>query len=275
MDIRLLASDLDRTLLDSKHEVSAENKAALEACAEKGVVLVAATGRALSAVPEGVRKVRGMRYIVCSNGAKVFENDGTKLLYERYISREAVDYIRPLLEDGEVLCEFFWGGYPYVQQDRYDRHEAIPGWFLEYFLASRKPVPDMARAIEEHLHEIENINFVFADDAVKERLRGYLAARTDLYEFTSSMPFNFEIGGVGVSKASALDFVCAREGILPAQCICFGDSENDAHMIAWAGIGVAMGNAVPEAKAAAGHVTGDNEHSGVAQALYALGVLPC
>jgi len=265
--IRMIATDLDRTLLNGEHLLSEENQQALEACAARGLILCAATGRARSTLPEQVLHVEGMRYLVCTNGAQIYDNGTGALLLERFLSPKAVRSIWPLLSDPDILCEFFWGGSPYVERDRYERHEAIPAWFLDYFLASRIPVTDIAAAAETHIHEIENINIVFGSDEVKERARVFLEAHTELYELTSSMAFNFEIGGKGVTKASGLDFVCAREGISPADCICFGDSENDARMLAWAGIGVAVENAVPETKAAADLVAPDNDSNGVAAAL--------
>ncbi|MCL2493275.1 MAG: Cof-type HAD-IIB family hydrolase [Clostridiales bacterium] len=271
--IRLVATDLDRTLLDGKHCVPEENQKALEACAARGLVLCAATGRAFSALPEQVLRISGMRYLISSNGAKIHDNETGALLRESYLSPEAIRAIWPLLSDPDVLCEFFWDGSPYVQADRYERHEAIPDWFLDYFLESRNPVPDIAEAVDAHIHKIENVNFVFGTDEVRERIRAFLSAHGDLFEQCSSMPFNFEIGGKGVTKAAALDFLCAREGMEPADCLCFGDSENDAKMIAWAGIGVAVENAVPEAKAVADLITLDNEHSGVADALRALALI--
>ena len=271
--IRLIATDLDRTFLDDEHLVPEENQKALEACAARGIVLCAATGRAFSSLPEQVLRIKGMRYLICTNGAQIYDNEAGALLQERFLSPDAIRAVWPLLSDPELLIEFFWGGSPYVQRDRYERHEAIPAWFLDYFLASRIPLEDFAEAVEAHIHEVENVNIVFGSDAVKERARIFLEAHTDLYELTSSMAFNFEIGGKGVTKASGLDFLCAREGITPADCLCFGDSENDARMLAWAGIGVAVGNAVPETKAAADLVTGDNIHCGVAAALRLLEII--
>ncbi|MDR0875035.1 MAG: HAD hydrolase family protein, partial [Clostridiales Family XIII bacterium] len=85
--------------------------------------------------------------------------------------------------------------------------------------------------------------------------------------------FNFEIGGKGVSKAAAVDFIAKREGIRPEETITFGDNSNDASMLRYSGIGVAVANAVPDALAAADYVTDDNEHYGVAAALKALGLI--
>ncbi|GHU62560.1 sugar phosphate phosphatase [Clostridia bacterium] len=273
--IRLLATDLDGTLLNRKHELTGANRAALTACAEKGLVVCTATGRSYSSIPQEIAGLDGMRYLITANGAKIYDAVSRDILYESYLSEEAVAYVRPFLTDKEVLCEYFWDGKPHVEEARY--HGAadygIPFWFSDYFLASRVPTPDFDAAIQVHAKEIENINFVFAADDVKERVGAFLRQREDLYELTTSLAFNFEIGGKGVSKAAAVDFIAGREGIRPEETITFGDNSNDASMLRFGGIGVATANAVPDAIEAADYVTEDNEHDGVAKALAALGMI--
>jgi len=271
--IRMLATDLDRSLLNREHRVTPENRSALERCARQGICLVLATGRALSTVPDEARGVKGVRYLTCANGAKIYDNQTNELLYERYLSAEAVEYVAPFVADNQVLCEFFWGGYPYVEAELYETHAGIPDWFLGYFLESRKPVKNLLAVVREHIHEIENVNFVFDTEDVKTRVRDYLKRGERLYELTSSLAFNFEIGGAGVNKASALKFIARREEIAREEIIGFGDSANDIKMIEYAGVGVAMENATPEVRAAADFVTTDCEHSGVAHALETLGLL--
>jgi Cof subfamily protein (haloacid dehalogenase superfamily) len=128
-------------------------------------------------------------------------------------------------------------------------------------------------AVKEHILEIENVNFVFDTEDVKTRVYNHLKRGEHLYELTSSLAFNFEIGGAGVNKASALEFIAQREGIARKEILGFGDSANDIKMIEYAGVGVAMENATPEVRAAADFVTTDCEHSGVAHALEAFGLL--
>ena len=102
---------------------------------------------------------------------------------------------------------------------------------------------------------------------MQTRIYDFLARRTDLYELTSSFSFNYEIGGIGVSKGAAMDFVARRESVSSEETIGFGDHDNDVSMIEYAGIGVATANAVPLAREAADLVTLDNENEGVVAAL--------
>ncbi len=76
-----------------------------------------------------------------------------------------------------------------------------------------------------------------------------------------------EVGPAGVTKATGLERLCRRRGIEASDVVAFGDNINDVEMLAWAGLGVAMGNAAPEAKAAAHRVTASNDEDGIAQVI--------
>jgi Cof subfamily protein (haloacid dehalogenase superfamily) len=273
--IKLLATDLDGTLLDQSHALTDGTRLALIRLAEKGVILAAATGRSRSSLPDTVTSLKGLKYLITANGAKLFLNETNEIIYEKYLSVEALDSVSHFFDDPDVMCEVFWGGVPHVEQSRYDdaKNYGIPKWFSDYFFKSREPVEEFYTAVREHEREIENINFVFGNDQVQARVLAALSERTGLYELTSSFPFNYEVGGIGVSKGAAVDFIAGREGILPEETICFGDNDNDVTMIEYAGIGIATANAVPRALAAADFVTEDNENEGVVKALEILGLL--
>ena len=271
-NVRLIATDLDGTLLDRKHALSDENRKALKTLSDRGIILVAATGRSRTSIPEMILKLPGVKYLISANGAKLYINGTDEIISEKYLSPDAIEYIRPFFSDGEVMLEVFWDGAPHVEEARYiaARDYGIPKWFSEYFFNTRRAIKDFEAAVNAHICKIENINFIFAASEVQERVYSFLEKRTDLYELTSSFPFNYEIGGVGVSKAAAIDFIANREGILPSEIICFGDNDNDVSMIEYAGIGVAVSNAVPRALSAANLVTESSEDSGVAAALKTL-----
>ena len=273
--IRLLASDLDGTLLDKGHALSDENRGALSLLADRGVILVAATGRSRSSIPDSVTGLHGLKYLITANGARIHLNSTDEVISASYLDPVALDYIRPFFTDNEVMCEIFWDGAPHVEESRYNaaRDYGIPRWFSDYFFSSRRPLSDFEASVFENANKIENINFVFGNDDVQKRVLEFLKARTDLYELTSSFPFNYEIGGVGVSKGMGLDFIAKHEGVSPMEIIAFGDNDNDVTMIEYAGIGVAAANAVPRALAAADLVTSDNNSSGVAAALKTLGLI--
>jgi len=274
--VKLFATDLDGTLHDGRHMLSSENREALLALAERGIILVCATGRSRTSIPETITGISCIKYLITANGARVHLNGTDEIISEKFIDLAALEYIRPFFEDGEVMCEVFWDGAPHVEERRYHdaRDYGVPRWFSDYFFNSRVPLKDFEKEVFDHAGVIENINFVFGKESVQNRVLSFLKERTDLYELTSSFPFNYEIGGIGVSKGAALDFISGREGVSSEEIIAFGDNENDATMIEYAGIGVAVANAVPRVIAAADLVTEqDNNDSAVAEALKLLQII--
>lgn len=274
-NIKLLATDLDGTLLNRKHQLSDTNLAALKACADKGIIICAATGRARSSLPDNVAGFDGMKYLITANGAKIFDAKTNEILRKTYLSVEAVEYVRPFLSDKGILCEYFWEGDPHVEESRFHNAEGlgIPFWFSDYFFASRIPTSNFESEVKKHAHEIENITFVFDTDEKKNRVASFLKERAELYELTSAFAFHYEIGGKGVSKAAALDFIIRREGVLQDEIICFGDNYNDAAMLNYAGISVAPANAVPEVQEISDLVTDNNDSDGFAKALEILNII--
>jgi Cof subfamily protein (haloacid dehalogenase superfamily) len=269
-DIRLVATDLDATLLDREHRLSARNRAALERCAESGIEVVVATGRALSTVPAEVRSVKGVRYLICANGANIYDNATDELLYAKYLSREAMESVWDLIRNAAVMKEIFWRGEPYTSREAYDNlaRFGVPDWFRDYVLTTRIPVADLEGFTKEHIDQIENINFNYANYNIRDFLIDRLTPDDGrLYTLTASLPFNIEIGGVGVDKAGAVAKVAEWVGVTREQCMCLGDNSNDVSMIKWAGKGVTVAGGVPAAIEAADYVTAEASEDGVAKAI--------
>jgi Cof subfamily protein (haloacid dehalogenase superfamily) len=267
-EIKLVATDLDGTLLSAEMDITEENRRALVRCIDRGIHVVVATGRSRSSVPQVVRDIEGIEYLICANGAKIYDNRTNEQLYARYLSREAMESVWEVIATGDIMCEVFYDGTPYISVACYNDLEryGVPGWFADYVRQSRVPVDDLPAFTAEHMDMIENVNFNYGSDEV----RAYLLSRLDggaLYELTTSLPFNYEIGGLGVNKAEALDFLCRRLNIAPAETMCIGDNANDEGMIRYAGVGVAMGDAVPAAREAEDFVTLDSDQNGVDYAI--------
>ena len=272
--VKLFASDLDGTLHDSSHVLSEENRRALDALADKGIILVAATGRSRSSIPETITGIEGIKYLITSNGAKVYINATGEIISERFVGQSPLEYIRPLFSDEELLIEVFWDGIPHVEENRYRKalEYGVPRKYSDYFFNSRVPLNNFENTVYENAMKIENVSFRLGNETIKERVLPFLKARTDLYELTSFLPLYYELGGAGVSKGSALELITEREGIHPDEIIAFGDNDNDVSMMEYAGIGVAVANSSPRAIAVSDLVTEeDNNNSCVYATLQLLG----
>ncbi|MDD2295154.1 MAG: HAD family hydrolase [Eubacteriales bacterium] len=267
--IKILAFDMDGTLLDEKGMLSPANEACILRAMEKGYHIVIATGRGYSAFPQEVLNMEGIRYMISSNGAHIVDQHTRETIYSNLLTRDAVEAAMPWIADPDLMREVFFHHQVYA-----DRHcmENLPRYGVlteksqNYVLATRKPVEDAVALIREYADQLENINLLFPDR--EKRLRYWQELRgVKGLTVVSSMPYNIELGGATTSKATALKALAEMLGLSHDNIMSFGDSTNDAEMLAAAQVAVAMGNAVEDLKEMADVITRSNAEDGVAYAL--------
>ncbi|WP_047984484.1 Cof-type HAD-IIB family hydrolase [Ornithinibacillus californiensis] len=236
-EVKLIALDMDGTLLNKAHEVDERTKEAIRSALEKGVHVVLSTGRSIGTCYPIAEELGLTSYLVTCNGGEVWTME-KQLLEQHLLETEIVEKIWHL---GAGLGIHMW-------------MTSTEGFFI-----GERP---------ENLYDYQWLKFGMdsvdtdkLDQAVKE-----LSYFADL-EITNSLPTNIEINPKGVSKARALQRVCSEIGITMKEVMACGDSLNDIKMIQEAGIGVAMGNAQEAIKKVANHVTDTNDNYGVAKAI--------
>ncbi len=268
MAIKLIALDLDGTTLNDDRVISDANRQALEAAIDKGVNVVIATGRAFSALPEDVFRIRGIQYVLTSNGAVITDLRSNQAIYENCIAPGAVEEAVALLRQYDFMIEAFTGGGAYMEKAFYDRIRETGRSFrnVDYVLTTRQPVEGLFDFILEHREHIENINVNFENQGDRAMMREVLG-RLENTTLTSSFDHNLEIGGSTTSKAGALKELGKILGVSPQDMMAIGDSPNDMAMMRLAGMPVAVGNAKDEVKAVAKHVAASNHENGVAEAV--------
>ncbi len=264
--IRLIASDLDGTLLRHDKTISPRNAEAIRLAQEAGLHVVAATGRYPTMLPALLSPL-GIEYAVASNGAQACRLSTGELFFEQTIAAPVAEAIMTHLhaELPDVRFE--------VVVD-HGRQHWIEAGFLDLVLDSeRRHFPlDYHEASRPELldHDILRLNarhpFVQPDDMLAVLNASGLSG---FHGTTSGAPF-LEIGGEGVTKARGVAHLATLLGVKPSQVLAVGDARNDVEMLEWSGVGVAMGNAVAEAIAAADHTTASNEEDGLALVIEAL-----
>lgn len=120
MDLRLIALDLDGTTLNSQGKVSPYTKKILEKALSKGILVVIASGRALSAIPEDILNIRGLKYIITSNGSSIFELPDSRRIYANDMKPGVVMSVLAIMQDTHFPFEVFIGGHAYTMQAYYD-----------------------------------------------------------------------------------------------------------------------------------------------------------
>jgi HAD superfamily hydrolase (TIGR01484 family) len=247
---KLLALDMDGTLLTDDKQVTEETKKWLRKAMDHGVTVMFSTGRGVQTASSFWEELGLDSPMVLLNGAEIWEGPG-RLMARTHLPRETVRRLHELAlrEDAH-----YWG-------------------YSVESLSSR-------RNWSEELFETDWMKFGMKHDdlAVVARIREELLGWGGL-EITASAPVNVEISVQGISKESGVREVCRLLGIDMTQVLAVGDSENDVLMLQAAGLGVAMGNAEEHVKAIADVVTSSNNEDGVAKAvqkfIFGLDVAEC
>lgn len=259
--VRLVATDLDNTLLRSDRSVSPRTRAALDAVRAAGITVVPVTARQ----PIGLRLIAQQAafrdWALCGNGALALHLTTGEVLFEHTVPVAAQQALAAALtsvvpgvrfaavrEKGEVFVA--GAGYPALAD--YEDHKRHPADMVEHTLADVLAAPSQ-KVVLRH-PEMGVAELVAA-------VRGLALPGFGITQ--SGAPFA-EVLPPGVDKSVGLSALCAHLGIAAGEVIAFGDAENDREMLEWAGHGVAVANAVPETLATADEVAASNEEDGVA-----------
>lgn len=257
MNIRLVALDLDGTLVDGRGRVGRRTAARLAEAQARGAGVVLVTGRPYAAALP-VALALGVRLpLVCCHGAVVRWPEG-RLWWRRRLNPEAAAAAAADLAAAGVAVSALDGDRllapPLDEGARafYRQHglRPVPVPDLAGALARRRRGPDMlvGRGRPEMLARLA------------QRWRGALSPHR-------SGPGALDLVAPGVAKEAAVAALARRLGVAPAQVLAVGDGESDAGLLAWAGVGVAVARAAPAARACADWVVPEGEEEGVAAAL--------
>lgn len=263
--LRLVFTDLDGTFLDSDKRVSERNAHVLELAAERGVQFVPCTGRSPSGVISELAQSPAVRYAVCCNGAEVADLRERRVLRSVPMTNDQVFELYEKVRDLHVSFDVFIGEKDYLSRDRMGiLSEAAAGnEVMERFLYSLRTPYDCS--LEELLERGPVVKVTMLHPGnVEAPIVREAAESVKGVEWTWSLPMNTEVANAEASKGAALTWLCGHLGVDVADTVAFGDGDNDLSMIRAAGDGVAMANAIPEALAAADHVTSSCDEAGVA-----------
>lgn len=272
-DIKLIALDMDGTLLSSDHStIPARNIAALQAAARRGVQIAIASGRSWSLVRETAQTLGCVTYAITANGAYTLNTTtGQEIASFPIAAGQAAQIVQVLRHRG-LSYELYMGPNNYMEAAQLEDAAQLgfsPA-FMEMFRRNTVLVPDMLPALQTAgvgKFDIFRVSQDCRDQVVEE------LARTGPLLATSPLGDNLELNAPEVHKGLALAALATELGLEPGQIMAFGDADNDLGMLVYAHWSFAMENAAPEAKAAARFQTGRNDDGGVGMAVeeYVLG----
>ena len=274
-DIKIIALDLDGTLLDSQKRLSDGNRAALEEAAAKGVLIVPTTGRFFGMMPQAIRDLPFVRYAITINGAQVYDREtGTAIVREEIPLDMALDIMR-LLDGYDVIYDCYRSNWGWMTESLQNKAEdyATDAHYVKMVREFRNAVPELKAYLESTASEgdVQKV-MLFArntpgSEAVTKAITEAVRERFPQIKATSSTWNNLELNIETAHKGNSLRRFAEHLGYALDNCMAIGDGMNDLSMIEAAGLGVAMSNAHPLVIAAADHVTASNDEDGVAKAI--------
>ena len=283
---KLMAIDLDGTLLNSYGEVSPETRDALNRVREKGVEVVLASGRPISSTESLAVELGVDNYLISGNGAAVFDIKNQEIIYDRFLNKDQVLKIAKLCEENSFFYNIYTEDEVIASSLNYN--------VLFYHRENLKKVEEK----RTHINVVENImeyieqsgkerflkitvcdesQFIF--NSIMKRLKeidgidvletAYMS-RKKIKQGTDDIDINYfytEITNKNVNKWSAIEFLMRKLGITKKEIIAIGDNLNDKEMIQNAGLGVVMGNSNPMMKEIGDEIVSDNNSDGVLEAI--------
>ncbi|MCL1632942.1 Cof-type HAD-IIB family hydrolase [Sporolactobacillus sp. CPB3-1] len=274
--VKLIAMDMDGTLLNRRRGISWENLKALRYACTKGVALAIASGRAFFDIESKMKEVDLETHLIGTNGGTIHTSDG-KLLGADFLNRDEALQMIQALADRQYYLGAYSAHHIYVPAQgtdwlreelrqlkiHEDRSVGFQGATRDTFY---RFVDDWSIFKKRDTEFSKIIVFSYDDRKLKRARTVYEAGHR--YSIVSSGTGNFEIMPLNVSKGNALDHLAHYLGIPMSEVMAIGDNYNDLSMFDVAGLSVAMGNADDAIKAVCDRITANCEEDGVAQAIY-------
>ncbi len=260
---KLLALDMDGTLLTSDKRISERTSAALRKAAEAGTIVVLSTGRAAAELLDYQAQIEGVvRYGTLLSGTVMWDFAKREALTARFLEPELVHAVvaQGLAEDAMVQafnseCAIM------THRDVARMPEIGQGVYQGLALRRGTLVDDIGIYAHEHAHELCKINLHHVSRASMEATRRVLESLP--LQLATGESASVEVTPLGVTKALGLEWLCMHLGISLAETIVVGDGDNDLEVMDVAVLAVAMGKAIPAVMACAHVVFADNDHDGI------------
>ena len=285
---KLIAIDLDGTLLNTYGEISEETKKVIHKCKSTGIVVVIASGRTVDSIRNSADELNLTDYIIGINGAIVANLKNNTILYEKFISKSKALNIINICEENSITYSVYTNK---TIISRYLKHNVL--YYYNSNLkksANKKTSITLVQDVYEYVKNMqddENVMKIFVSDNTKSVFNAIIRkiskipdieildvshmSRKIITNGTEDVPIEYyytEISEKNVDKWSALEFLIKKIGIDKKDVIAIGDNENDIKMISNSGLGIAMKNSSPKIQSNSNLVTEfDNDHDGVARVI--------
>lgn len=283
---KLIAMDIDGTLLNSYGEVSTKNKEAIELAFKKNIEVVLTSGRMPKAILPIANEIKADKYIISGNGAAIYDVQNDKIIYNSYLTKKKVLEIIDICEKNSMFYNVYTNDVILTKSLNYnilfyhnenkknpedkkikinivdDIYKYVEEYNKEDFLKVTICDNDkfVFKSIMNKIKNIKNVDILEVAHMSKKIIRHGSEEHEIAYYYT-------EITNKNVNKWTALKELLQLLGIKKEELITIGDNVNDKEMIENAGLGIVTGNASPEMKKIANETVASNNEDGVAEAI--------
>lgn len=278
---KLVAFDLDGTVLEHGGDITPATVTALRRAHDAGAIVAVSTGRPDKMIPDSVKALPFLQYIISASGAVIFDVEENRVISERYLPREMAETVMRVGKEGGASFNVFltdrrvfeWRSMLMMWRMWRPIRKQLKGKPLPRRFKKLRPPGDMVwnaeKAVLQSTGSVIKINCIYRNaKQCSTELERFL--QMEGIEPVTTMENDIEITATGATKGEAIAFLCEMLDIGREDVLVFGDSGNDLSMREYAGAFVAMGNASEDVKAVADHVTGTVGDDGVAMVLHKL-----
>ena len=276
---KMVAIDIDGTLLNSKSELTDKTIQILKEVSERGVYVVLTSGRISTNVKNFCKKIGADKYLIAENGASVINLQTGEVEYSRYLSKDTVNKVLDISEENSIYYMVYTQKELIVKNIKYMslffyKQNFNPNARIKQVVAGRDYINDVKenftklmicdedrsvyKNIVNKLKDVEGIDVLPVPHVSVKKLNVDGEEKEIKYSYA-------DISATGANKWTAIEYLAKKLGIHKDEIIAIGDNINDLHMIHNAGLGVAMDNGSPWAKKVANVIAPSNDKDGVAQ----------
>lgn len=266
MAIKLIATDLDGTLMSADHlTVTPRTINALRTAHDRGIKIAIATGRPMCIIGNVIEQIPFVDYVIESNGACVFDRGSQSVIHARRINGDDVKELIEYFLNEEVFFDVSYNGGSHYQLgiEDYFVNDEFPSDFVAEVTKSMNAHDNLSEFLNGD--GVEKFTLYTVKDEDYDRFRQKLTS----YDFAVATSFrgNLEATAYDANKGTAVEGICKALGILSSEVMTFGDAGNDCPMLEFAEYSFAMGNATDECKMTAKYITKSNDEDGLAVAV--------
>lgn len=256
---KLIALDMDGTLLNSKGQVLESTINSLRKCRDQGIVVTISTGRPIQGVEDYIELLELEAPIITYNGAMIVDAISKEVTFAQNLNRDDAKHIMTMgLEIDATMT--VWSDnklYSNKNNEAVEQYRQITGVTLNELTS-----------VDALLKQgVTKILWIQSKDKMPEYFEFLEGKVSDQVNYCTSRPTFLEFFHKKVSKATSLNEVAKGYGILQSEVLAFGDGQNDLEMITYAGLGIVMENGVDDLKKEANYITASNDDHGIQRAL--------